>query len=129
VNDDRRSRIAHGRDVSMPHVSVREREACGLAVWRCGSFIACNKGVNDMPKATLHRMELPKYTCSYGIAARDLLRKEGFEIEEHILRSRPAVDDFKDKHHIATTPLIFIDGKKIGGFTELRAHLKASKRK
>jgi glutaredoxin len=74
-------------------------------------------------------MELPKYTCSYGIAARDLLRKEGFEIEEHVLRSRAATDAFKDKHHVATTPLIFIDGKKIGGFTELKAHLKASKRK
>lgn len=82
-----------------------------------------------MPKAILHRMELPKYTCSYGIAARDLLRKEGFEIEEHILRSRPAVDAFKDTHHITTTPLIFIDGKKIGGFNDLRTHLKAEKRK
>ncbi|MFW2588962.1 glutaredoxin family protein [Sagittula sp. SSi028] len=82
-----------------------------------------------MPKAVLHRMELPKYTCSYGIAARDLLRKEGFEIEEHVLRTRAATDAFKDKHHVATTPLIFIDGVKIGGYTDLRAHLKAQKPK
>lgn len=82
-----------------------------------------------MTKAILHRMELPHYTCSYGTAARDLLRKEGFEIEEHILRSRAATDDFKDKHHVATTPLVFINGQKIGGYTELRAHLKAQKGK
>ena len=82
-----------------------------------------------MPKAILHRMELPKYSCGYGTAARDLLRANGFEIEEHILRTRAATDAFKDKHHVATTPLIFIDGVKIGGFTDLKKHLKASKPK
>lgn len=82
-----------------------------------------------MPKAVLYRMELPKYTCGYGTAARDLLRKQGFEIEEHVLRSRAETDAFKDKHHVATTPLIFIDGQKIGGYTELRKHLKATKSK
>lgn len=82
-----------------------------------------------MPKAILHRMELPNYNCGYGTAARDLLRREGFEIEEHILRSRRATDNFKDKHHITTTPLIFIDGVKIGGFTDLKRHIKAQKPK
>jgi glutaredoxin len=82
-----------------------------------------------MSKAVLHRMELPHYTCGYGTAARDLLRDKGFAIEEHILRSRAETDAFKDKHHVATTPLIFIDGKKIGGYTELREHLKAQKGK
>lgn len=80
-----------------------------------------------MPKAVLYRMELPKYTCGYGTAARDLLRAKGFEIEEHILRSRAATDAFKDKHHVATTPLIFIDGIKIGGYTELKKHLNTRK--
>ncbi|MDE4173366.1 glutaredoxin [Phaeobacter sp. PT47_59] len=80
-----------------------------------------------MPKAVLYRMDLPNYTCGYGTAARDLLRREKFEIEEHILRTRHETDAFKDKHHIATTPLVFIDGEKIGGFTELKAHLKAQK--
>jgi glutaredoxin len=74
-------------------------------------------------------MDLPNYTCGYGTAARDLLRQEGFEIEEHVLRSRAATDAFKDKHHVATTPLIFIDGEKVGGYTELRKYLKARKGK
>lgn len=78
-----------------------------------------------MPKATLYRMDLPDYTCGYGTAARDLLKSNGFEIDEHILRSRKATDAFKDKHHITTTPLIFIDGEKIGGYTDLKKHLKA----
>lgn len=82
-----------------------------------------------MPKATLYRMDLPDYTCGYGTAARDLLKSNGFEIDEHILRSRKATDAFKDKHHITTTPLIFIDGEKIGGYTDLKKHLKVQKPK
>lgn len=82
-----------------------------------------------MPKATLYRMDLSDYTCGYGTAARDLLKSNGFEIDEHILRSRKATDAFKDKHHITTTPLIFIDGEKIGGYTDLKKHLKAQKPK
>lgn len=82
-----------------------------------------------MTKAVLYRMDLPKYTCGYGTAARDLLRREGFEIEEHILRTRREVDAFKDKHHITTTPLVFIEGVKIGGFTDLKKHIKSQKPK
>ncbi|KEJ88281.1 glutaredoxin family protein [Sulfitobacter donghicola] len=80
-----------------------------------------------MPKAILYRMDLPNYTCGYGTAARDLLRQQNYDIEEHILRTRRETDAFKDKHHITTTPLIFIDGAKIGGFTDLKKHLKAKK--
>ena len=82
-----------------------------------------------MPTATLYRMDLPNYTCGYGTAARDLLRSNGFQIDEHVLRSRRETDDFKDKHDITTTPLIFIDGEKIGGYTDLKRHLKAQKPK
>ena len=82
-----------------------------------------------MPKAVLYRIDLPNYTCGYGTAARDLLKREGFAIEEHILRTRRETDAFKDKHHITTTPLVFIDGEKIGGFTALKKHLKAQKPK
>jgi len=81
-----------------------------------------------MPKATIYRMELPNYTCGYGTAALDLLQSNGFEIEDHVLRTRHETDAFKDKHHVTTTPLVFIDGVKIGGFTELRKHFKAQKK-
>lgn len=80
-----------------------------------------------MPKATLYRMDLPNYTCGYGTAALELLQSHGFEIDEHVLRTRQETDAFKDKYHVTTTPLVFIGGVKIGGFTELRKHLKGQK--
>lgn len=82
-----------------------------------------------MPKAVLYRMDLPNYTCGYGTAARDLLRHEEYEIEERVLRTRRETDAFKDKHHITTTPLVFIDGVKIGGYTDLEKHIKSLKPK
>ena len=57
-----------------------------------------------MPKAVLYRMDLPNYTCGYGTAARDLLKREKFEIEEHILRTRRETEAFKDKHPEVSVP-------------------------
>jgi len=75
-------------------------------------------------KATLYRMVLPNHTCPYGVAAKERLEAEGFEVDDQILSSREEVDQFKDKHDVATTPLIFIDGKRIGGFAHLDRHLE-----
>ena len=76
-------------------------------------------------KATLYRMVLPDYTCPYGVAAKERLEAEGFEVDDRILSSRDEVDAFKDKHDVETTPLIFIDGERIGGFSHLDRHLAA----
>lgn len=83
----------------------------------------------QQPKAVLHRMDLPNYTCGYGTAALKLLQSNGFDVEDHVLRTRHETDAFKDQHHITTTPLIFIDGVKIGGFTDLQKHIEAQKPK
>jgi len=74
-------------------------------------------------KATLYRMVLPDHTCPYGVAAKDRLEAEGFDVDDRLLRSREEVDEFKDRHDVATTPLIFIDGKRIGGYSHLDRHL------
>jgi glutaredoxin len=73
--------------------------------------------------AILYRMVLPEHTCPFGLRARDLLEQEGFEIEEHILRSREEVESFEQEHGVETTPQVFIDGKRIGGSDELEQYL------
>ena len=78
-------------------------------------------------KATLYRMVLPDHTCPYGVAAKERLEAEGFEVDDRILSSREEVDAFKDQHDVETTPLIFIDGKRIGGFSHLDRHLKTER--
>lgn len=71
--------------------------------------------------AELHRMVTPEHTCPYGLKSLDLLKREGYEVDDHELTSRPEIDAFKEKHGVKTTPQTFIDGKHIGGFDDLRA--------
>lgn len=73
--------------------------------------------------ATLYRMVLPDHICPYGVRAREMLDQHGYEVEEHILRSREEVDAFKAEHGVATTPQVFIGGERIGGSRELERYL------
>ncbi len=73
--------------------------------------------------ATLYRMVMTDHMCPSGLKARDLLKRNGFSIEDHHLTNRGDVDTFKAKHGVATTPQVFIAGQRIGGYDNLRAHL------
>ncbi len=66
---------------------------------------------------------MEEHVCPYGLKAKDLLRRKGFEVEDHWLRTRDETDAFKTQHHVNTTPQIFIDGQRIGGYDDLRRHL------
>jgi len=77
-------------------------------------------------RAVLFRMVLDQHVCPYGLKARDLLRREGFEVEDRWLTTRVAVDAFKAEHDVKTTPQIFIEGARIGGYDDLRRYLGKS---
>ena len=74
-------------------------------------------------KATLYRMKLPTHECPYGLLARRMLEDAGFQIDEHLLTSREEVDAFQAEQGVTTTPVIFIDGERIGGSDELAEYL------
>jgi len=74
-------------------------------------------------RASLYRMVLPQHTCPYGLKSRWFLKREGFAVEDHWLRTRAETDAFKKEHGVATTPQTFIDGKRIGGYDDLRRAL------
>ena len=70
--------------------------------------------------ATIYRMVMPEHTCPYGLKAKDLLRRQGYEVEDHWLRTREETDAFKAKHGVKTTPQTFIGGERVGGYDDLR---------
>ncbi|MGB3813589.1 MAG: glutaredoxin [Shinella sp.] len=74
-------------------------------------------------KAILYRMVMPGHTCPYGLKAKDLLQRSGYEVDDRHLTTREETDAFKAEHDVATTPQSFIDGKRIGGYDDLRRHL------
>jgi glutaredoxin len=72
------------------------------------------------PVAVLHRMVMPDHLCPYGLKALHLLRRKGYEVDDHHLTTRAEVDAFKAEHGVKTTPQAFIDGRRIGGYDDLR---------
>ena len=71
----------------------------------------------------LHRMVMPGHTCPYGLKAKDLLRRSGFAVEDRHLTTREETDAFKAEHGVGTTPQIFVGGRRIGGYDDLRRFL------
>ncbi|WP_458390054.1 MauE/DoxX family redox-associated membrane protein [Sphingomonas sp. F9_3S_D5_B_2] len=71
-------------------------------------------------RAVLYRMVMPEHTCPYGLKARELLRRQGYKVEDHPLKTRAETDAFKAQHDVATTPQVFIAGQRIGGYDDLR---------
>jgi len=74
-------------------------------------------------RATLYRMVMDKHVCPWGLKARDLLKREGFKIEDHWLKTKAETDAYKAANEVKTTPQILIDGKRIGGYDDLRRFL------
>lgn len=73
--------------------------------------------------AVIHRMVMKDHICPFGLKALHLLRHEGYEVEDHWLRDREQTDAFKAAHQVDSTPQVFIEGQRIGGYDELRRHL------
>tara|TARA_R110002049_G_scaffold22388_6_gene80194 strand:+ start:299 stop:1060 length:762 start_codon:yes stop_codon:yes gene_type:complete len=72
--------------------------------------------------AELFRMVMDDHVCPYGLKAKDLLERKGFQVNDHWLETRAETDAFQQKHHVETTPQVFIDGDRIGGYDQLREH-------
>jgi len=66
-----------------------------------------------------------KYQCPYCDQAKALLTQRGIEFEEKKIGDGYTREDLLEAVPTArTVPQIFLDGNLIGGFTELKAHLK-----
>ena len=73
--------------------------------------------------AVLYRMALPDHLCPSGQKSRWLLDRHGYEVDDRLFRTRAEVDAFKAEHGVATTPQTWIEGARVGGYTDLRQRL------
>lgn len=80
--------------------------------------------ISSKKKATLYRMVMEQHTCPYGIKAKALLQRQGFDVEDNWLKTHEQTNAFKVMHNVKTTPQIFIDGTRIGGYDDLRRYLE-----
>ncbi|WP_417450653.1 MauE/DoxX family redox-associated membrane protein [Kordiimonas sp.] len=75
-------------------------------------------------KAKLYRMVMPDHLCPYGLKSKDLLERQGYEVEDHHLETRQQTDAFMAAHDVETTPQTFIDDRRIGGYEDLRVFFR-----
>ncbi len=76
----------------------------------------------DDRRAVLYRMVMDEHVCPYGLKSKDLLERQGYEVDDRWLRTREETDAFQREHDVETTPQAFIGGERIGGYDDLRAH-------
>ena len=78
--------------------------------------------------ATVYRTVMPEHICSHGLRCKDLLKRQGFKVDDQHLTSRDEVEALKALHNVATVPQIFIDETRIGGFDDLLEYFGKTKR-
>ncbi len=83
-------------------------------------------GMTKTRDASIYRMVMDKHICPFGLQAKDLLEREGFAVDDHWLETREQTDAFKREHGVESTPQVFIDGERIGGYDALRKHFGKS---
>ncbi|HEX7726680.1 MAG TPA: glutaredoxin family protein [Rhizomicrobium sp.] len=79
--------------------------------------------MSETRRATLYRMVMPQHICPWGLKAKWFLEREGFTVDDHWLRTREETEAFKKEHGVSTTPQTFIDGKRVGGYEDIRRAL------
>ncbi|WP_017445364.1 MauE/DoxX family redox-associated membrane protein [Gayadomonas joobiniege] len=67
-----------------------------------------------------------KKMCPFGQKAVDLLTQQGYSYQDHLFDDKEEEQTFKAGHQVSTTPQIFIDGERIGGYSELAKHFNVA---
>ena len=73
-------------------------------------------------KAVLYRMVMPDHLCPFGLKSKYLLEQQGYEVEDHWLKTREETDAFLEEYDVKTSPQTWIDGKRVGGHDDLRVY-------
>ena len=61
--------------------------------------------------------------CPFAAKAIQLLDRHHITYRVHVFADQTEEDLFKDEHGVTTTPQVFLDGQRIGGYDELASHL------
>lgn len=76
--------------------------------------------------AHVYRMKTAEHLCPFGMKTVDLLKRKGYEVDDHPLTSRDEIEAFKARENVDTTPQTYIGNKRIGGYEEVRKYLGMS---
>ena len=69
----------------------------------------------DEKTAILYRKAMPGHLCPFGLKARDLLIRKGYDVEDRLITTSEENDKVKSDLNVDTTPQTFINGERIMG--------------
>lgn len=61
-----------------------------------------------------------KQDCPFGKKAVKLLKEQDIEFKDHILKNKEEEEEVKAEFNVDTTPQIFIDDERVGGYESLK---------
>ncbi len=61
--------------------------------------------------------------CPHAKRANQLLQANGYSVDHHVLDNPADAEAYKQEHGVSTLPQVFINGKHIGGASELEQWL------
>jgi glutaredoxin len=70
--------------------------------------------------AVLYRQVMQSHVCPYGLKTRYLLRRAGYQVDDHWLTSRQETTEFEEREGVDSTPQVWINGKRLGGYDNVR---------
>lgn len=79
-----------------------------------------------MKSASVYRMSTVEHQCPFGLKTVSLLKRKGYEVDDHTLKTREETDAFKTQERVDTTPQTYIGGERIGGYDEVREYFGLS---
>ena len=68
-----------------------------------------------------------KATCPWGKKAVDLLKARRIGYVDHVFDDRRDEEQFKDDEGVKTTPQVYIQDRRVGGYDELANHLNVDR--
>ena len=77
----------------------------------------------ELQDVHLYRMSTAEHECPWGLKAIALLTRHGIRFQDHKLTTSEQVAAFKQQQGVSTTPQLFAEGRRIGGYTDLAALL------
>ena len=77
-------------------------------------------------KAKIVRIVSSDHFCPWGLKALDPLRRRGYDIDDQHLESSEENDQYKEENGYDETPQVWIEGKHIGTYDDLRDHFGLS---
>lgn len=87
-----------------------------------GPQAARAKSEGTEKSVSLYRMAMPGHLCPFGLKSHSMLKRQGYAVDDNLLESRDEIDAFKMAHDVETTPQAFIDGERVGGYTDLKKY-------